>query len=77
MRKISENPSAKKLLDQIQGMETLKGLFDAVPFASTLFPGAEAHFDAFNELKKQSEVLLVPDLFSIRSPSRAGSHTNP
>ena len=64
MRKISENPSAKKLLDQIQGMETLKGLFDAVPFASTLFPGAEAHFDAFNELKKQSEVLLVPDLFN-------------
>lgn len=64
MKKISENPSAKKLLDQIQRIETLKGLFDAVPFASTLFPGAGAHFDAFNEIKRQSEVLLVPDRFN-------------
>lgn len=64
MSKISENASAKKLLDQIQAVETLKGFFEAVPFASTLFPGLSKHLGAFNEIRKQAEVLLVPDRFN-------------
>lgn len=64
MKKISENPSARKLLDLVRGMETLKGIFDAVPLASTLFPDVQTHFDAFNKIKEQSEVLLVPDRFN-------------
>lgn len=64
MKKISENPSAKKLLDQIQGLEALKDLFEVIPFANTLFPRAGEHLGAFSALKKQAEVLLVPDRFN-------------
>jgi hypothetical protein len=64
MSKISGNPSAKKLLDQIQAVEAFKGFFESLPFASTLLPGAGEHLVAFNEIKKQADVLLVPDRFN-------------
>lgn len=53
MKKISENASAKKLLDQLQCMETIGDIF-----------GSGTHVDEFNEIKKQSAVLLVPDQFN-------------
>lgn len=53
MKKISENASAKKLLDQLQCIETIGDIF-----------GSGTHVDEFNEIKKQSAVLLVPDQFN-------------
>lgn len=53
MKKILENPSAKKLLDQIQCMEIIGDIF-----------GSGTHVDQFNEIKKQFAVLLVPDKFN-------------
>jgi hypothetical protein len=64
MKKISENPSTKKLLDQIQGIEALKDLFEMIPFGSTFFPSAGEHLGAFSKLKEQADVLLVPDRFN-------------
>jgi hypothetical protein len=64
MSKISNNPSAKKLLDDIHSMRGLKALFDFMPFAKVFFPSVAEHLGGLEQLSSQAEILLVPDRFN-------------
>lgn len=64
MAKIVDNPSAKDLLDQLRAFNSLETLYNAIPFAKRILPGACKTFAQFQELKKQAEILLVPDQFN-------------
>lgn len=64
MAKIKDNPSVKELLEQIYAFDSLEALYKAVPFAKHIFPEATKTFAQFQDLKKQAEILLVPDLFN-------------
>jgi hypothetical protein len=64
MAKIVDNPSPKELLDQLRAFESLEAIYNAVPFAKRFFPAAESTCARLQEIKKQAEILLVPDQFN-------------
>lgn len=64
MPKIIDNPSTKKLLEELGEFETLEGLYKAFPFAQKLFPNAEGAFAKLQQIKEQSKFLLIPDKFN-------------
>ncbi len=63
-KKIIDNPSNADLLQQMQAFESFESFFKAIPFARRLFPKLEKIFADFSEIKKQTEILRVPDRFN-------------
>lgn len=63
-RKIINNPTSADLLQQMQAFETLESLYKAFPFARKLFPKLENAFAELSEIKKQAEILRIPDRFN-------------
>lgn len=62
--KIVDNPSTKELLNQIRAMENLESLYRLVPWANRLCPKLSEIFSDFSEIKRQVEILLLPDQFN-------------
>lgn len=62
--KIIDNPTTADLLQQMQAFESLESLYNAFPFARRLFPKLEKAFADFSEIKKQAEILGIPDKFN-------------
>lgn len=65
-KKIIDNPSSADLLRQLQAFESFEALYRSFPFAQKLFPKMDRAFKDFSEIKKQAEILRVPDLFNDR-----------
>lgn len=63
-KKIIDNPTSAELLKQFEAFESLEALYKAFPFARKLFPKMEGAFNEFNKIKKQVEILKVPDQFN-------------
>lgn len=64
MRNIIDNPTPKKLLEQIQSFESVEALLDAFPTLGDFVPNLEALRKDFAEIKKNSAILGVPDRFN-------------
>jgi hypothetical protein len=62
--KIADNPSAKDLLEQINGFDGFEALYRAIPFLNKLLPKLDNIFSDFSELKDQASILLIPDQFN-------------
>jgi len=65
-KKIIDNPTSVDLLQQFQAFESLEALYRAFPFARKLFPKMDRVFKDFSEIKKQAEILKIPDQFNER-----------
>lgn len=65
-KKIIDNPTSAELLKQFAAFESLEALYKAFPFARRLFPKMEDAFNEFLKIKKQAEILKVPDQFNER-----------
>ena len=65
-KKIIDNPTSAELLKQFDAIENLEALYEAFPFARHLFPNMEQAFNEFKKIKKQAEMLKVPDQFNER-----------
>lgn len=65
-KKIIDNPTSAELLKQFETFESLEALYKAFPFARKLFPKMEDAFNEFKKIKKQAEILKVPDQFNER-----------
>lgn len=65
-KKIIDNPTSAELLKQFAAFENLETLYKALPFARRLFPKMEDAFNEFLKIKKQAEILKVPDQFNER-----------
>jgi hypothetical protein len=65
-KKIIDNPTSAELLKQFEAFESLEALYKAFPFARRLFPRMEDAFNEFKKIKKQAEILKVPDQFNER-----------
>lgn len=65
-KKIIDNPTSAELLKQFEAFESLETLYKAFPFARKLFPKMEDAFNEFKKIKKQAEILKVPDQFNER-----------
>lgn len=63
-RRIIDNPSCADLLRQIKAFESLEALYRAIPFARKFFPKIDEVFSRFSEVKKQAEILELPDNFN-------------
>lgn len=63
-KKIIDNPTSAYLLQQFQAFESFETLYKAFPFAKKLFPKMDQAFKDFAEIKKQAEILKVPDQFN-------------
>lgn len=63
-KRIIDNQSSAELLEQFRGFESLEILYGAFPFAKKLFPKLEDVFANFSEIKKQAELLTIPDSFN-------------
>lgn len=68
-KKIIDNPTSAELLKQFEAFESLEALYKAFPFARKLFPNMEQAFNEFKKIKKQAEILKVPDRFNERFAS--------
>ncbi|MDG4868677.1 hypothetical protein P8631_11760 [Guyparkeria sp. 1SP6A2] len=68
-KKIIDNPTNAELLKQFEAFETLEALYKDFPFARRLFPKVEDAFNEFKKIKKQAEILKVPDQFNERFTS--------
>ncbi|WP_412499888.1 hypothetical protein [Shewanella chilikensis] len=68
-KKIIDNPTSAELLKQFEAFESLEALYKAFPFARRLFPKMEDAFNEFKKIKKQAEILKVPDQFNERFAS--------
>jgi hypothetical protein len=62
--KIADNPSAKDMLEQINGFDGFEALYRAIPFSKKLFPKLDNIFSDFSKLKDQALILLIPDQFN-------------
>ncbi len=65
-KKIIDNPTSAELLKQFAAFESLEALYKAFPFARRLFPKMEDALNEFLKIKKQAEILKVPDQFNER-----------
>lgn len=65
-KKIIDNPTSAELIKQFEAFESLEALYKAFPFARRLFPNMEQAFNEFKKIKKQAEILKVPDQFNER-----------
>ena len=65
-KKIIENPTSAELLKQFEAFLSLEALYKAFPFARGLFPEMEDAFNEFRKIKKQAEILKMPDQFNER-----------
>lgn len=63
-KRIIDNPSYADLLRQIRAFESFESLYKAIPFAGRLFPKLDEIFSSFSEIKKQAEILEIPDRFN-------------
>ncbi|MDX4953443.1 MULTISPECIES: hypothetical protein [Delftia] len=64
MKKISNNPSSKEMIELLNAFENLEALYKHVPFARNFLPNAGQIFTDLQEIKKQSELLFIPDRFN-------------
>lgn len=64
--KIIDNPSSADFLKQFEAFESLETLYKAFPFVHQLFPNMEQVFNELSDIKKQSEILNLPDQFNER-----------
>ncbi len=64
MGNITDNPTPKKLLEQIQAFDTIEALFDAFPNLGDFVPNLEVLRKDFAEIKKNAAILGVPDRFN-------------
>ena len=62
--KIIDNPSTKELLNQVRAVESLESFYRLVPWANRLCPKLREIFSDFSEIKRQVEILLLPDQFN-------------
>lgn len=62
--KIIDNPSTRELLDQLRAMQGFESLYRLIPWADRLFPKLSKIFSDFSEVKRQAEILLLPDQFN-------------
>lgn len=65
-KKIIDNPTSAELLKQLAAFESLEALHKAFPLARKIFPKMDDAFNEFNKIKKQAEILKVPDQFNER-----------
>ncbi|WP_130537648.1 hypothetical protein [Thiomicrorhabdus indica] len=65
-KKIVDNPSSAELLKQIEAFEGLETIYQVLPFARRLFPKMEDTIIEFKKIKKQAEILKIPDQFNER-----------
>jgi hypothetical protein len=63
-KRIIDNPSSAEMIKQLQACESLEALYKALPFARKLFPKFEDVFAKFSDVKKQAEILSIPDKFN-------------
>lgn len=63
-KRIIDNPSTAKLLDQIRAFKSLEALYHALPFARRIFPKFGDIFSSFSDIKQQAELLVIPDQFN-------------
>lgn len=68
-KKIADNPTSAELLQQLQGFKSVEALYRAFPFARKIFPKMDQIFKDFSEIKKQAEILRIPDQFNERFSS--------
>ena len=64
MKKISDNPSAQELQNQIEGMEALRSFFNLVPFSKDLFPDLGNAFESLDDIVAKAAILQIPDRFN-------------
>jgi len=64
-KKIIDNPTSAELLKQLEAFENLEPLYKALPFA----PNLEEAFNELKKIKKQAEIMKVPDRFNERFAS--------
>ncbi|MDO9041124.1 MAG: hypothetical protein Q7U64_02120 [Desulfocapsaceae bacterium] len=62
--KITDNPSAKDILDKINVFDGFESLYRAIPFSKKIFPKLDKVFSDFSKLKEQASMLLIPDQFN-------------
>lgn len=67
--KIIDNPTNAKLLKSLESFENLESLYKIFPFAGRLFPKMSGAFDEFKKIRKQAEILELPDKFNERFAS--------
>ena len=63
-KRIIDNPTPAELLEQMRAFDSFETLYKAFPFARKFFPKLEATFASFSEIKKQAEILGIPDRFN-------------
>ncbi|RLB87816.1 MAG: hypothetical protein DRH50_16220 [Deltaproteobacteria bacterium] len=63
-KRIIDNPSSAEMIEQLQAFESLEALYKAIPFARKLFPKLEDVFEKFSDIKRQAEILSIPDRFN-------------
>lgn len=61
---IADNPSSKKIIDEMKGFEILESMYRCLPNGEQLFPKAEGIFSDFSKLKEDSLILNLPDEFN-------------
>lgn len=61
-KKIIDNPTPSKLLEQVYAIQKLERIYKITPFSRKLFPQIGNAFDQF----KQTEILQYPDQFNER-----------
>ena len=64
--KIIDNSSSADFLKQFEAFESLETLYKAFPFVHQLFPNMDQVFNELSNIKKQSEILKLPDQFNER-----------
>lgn len=52
------------MIKQLQAFESLEALYKTLPFARKLFPKFEDVFAKFSDVKRQAEILSIPDKFN-------------
>jgi hypothetical protein len=62
--KIADNPTAKKIIEQINAFDSFETLYRFIPFSKRLFPKLDSVFADFSKLKEQAAILLIPDRFN-------------
>lgn len=63
-KRIIDNQSSAEMLEQLQAFESFESLYRALPFVKKIFPNIEEVFAKFSDIKRQAEILTIPDSFN-------------
>lgn len=65
-KKIIDNPTSSELLEQYNYLENLNERYRTSPLIQQAFPALKESLDKFDKIKKQAEILKLPDQFNER-----------